>query len=69
MFPVGVDRNETGAGMPETMRRYQLRGTPSLLVIDRAGRVRSCVLGQTEDLVLGSLLGRLIDEPAVDGAT
>ena len=39
-FPVGVDAPAPGATTPITMGRYRLRGTPSLVVIDRAGRIR-----------------------------
>lgn len=70
--PVGVD----AAGgdddpVPLSMRRYGLRGTPSLMLIDRAGRLRLHEFGQTDDLRLGMWLGRLLaDEPAaaMDGA-
>ncbi|MCZ7631616.1 MAG: redoxin domain-containing protein [Microthrixaceae bacterium] len=63
-FPVGVDTAGTGTPLPETMQRYGLSGTPSMLVIDRAGRLRANAFGQLEDLRLGALLARLIDEPA-----
>ncbi len=63
-FPVGVDAHEPGEAQPVTMRRYGLQGTPSLLVIDRSGRLRAHAFGQIDDLRLGVLLGRLIDEPA-----
>lgn len=62
-FPVGVDVNESGIDAPVTMRRYQLQGTPSLIVIDRDGRLRTTAFGQHDDLALGALLGRLLDEP------
>lgn len=62
-FPVGVDEHEPGIDTPVTMRRYRLRGTPSLTVIDRAGLVRASAFGQHDDLALGALLGRLLDEP------
>ncbi len=62
-FPVGVDQHEPGVDTPLTMRRFQLRGTPSLIVIDREGFVRASTFGQHEDLDLGALLGRLLDEP------
>ena len=62
-FPVGVDTHESGVDTPVTMGRYQLRGTPSLIVIDRAGQVRANFFGQHGDLSLGALLARLIDEP------
>ena len=63
-FPVGVDAHDKPGGMPITMARYQLRGTPSLILIDRAGRVRLDAFGQVDELALGATLGRLIDEPA-----
>lgn len=61
-FPVGVDAYEPGTDTPITMRRYRLRGTPSLVVIDRAGRIRINEFGQTDDLLLGAALGRLLAE-------
>ena len=45
------------------MGRYQLRGTPSLVVIDRTGRIRLNAFGQIDDLTVGATLARLIDEP------
>ena len=65
-FPVGIDRHEPAEDIPVTMRRYQLRGTPSLLVIDRSGRLRLNAFGQVDDLALGAVLGRLVaeDRPA-----
>lgn len=61
-FPVGVDRHEPGKATPVTMRRYGLRGTPSLIAIDRVGRIRSQSFGHVNDLALGAHLARLIDE-------
>ena len=68
-FAVGVDAHEPGVDSPITMRRFGLQGTPSLVVIDRAGRIRVNAFGQSEDLPLGAALGRLLDEepvPATD---
>ena len=62
-FPVGVDAHEDGGTLPITMGRYQLQGTPSLVVIDRAGRIRLNMFGQVDDLSVGAVLARLIDEP------
>ena len=62
-FPVGVDAHDPDATLPITMDRYQLRGTPSLVLIDRAGRIRLNAFGQADDLVVGATLARLIDEP------
>lgn len=61
-FPVGVDAHEPGSDMPTTMARYQLNGTPSLVAIDRAGRIRINQFGQGDDLLLGAALGRLLAE-------
>lgn len=66
-FPVGVDASEPGYDSPVTMRRYDLRGTPSLIVIDRAGRIRVNAFGQTDDLAVGASLGRLLlEDPSTD---
>jgi thiol-disulfide isomerase/thioredoxin len=62
-FPVGVDQALAGSDIPVTMQAYGLRGTPSLVVIDRAGRVRLNQLGHPDDLRLGALLGQLLLEP------
>jgi hypothetical protein len=62
-FPVGVDAHEPRITLPITMGRYQLQGTPSLVVIDRAGRIRLNEFGHVEDLAVGAILARLIDEP------
>ena len=62
-FPVGVDAHDPGVTLPITMGRYQLRGTPSLVVIDRAGRIRLNAFGRADDLTVGATLARLIDEP------
>ena len=62
-FPVGFDAHHPGGALPITMGRLQLQGTPSLVLIDRAGRIRLNAFGQINDLVVGATLARLIDEP------
>ena len=62
-FPVGVDAHDHPGGTPITMSRYQLRGTPSLILIDRAGRIRLNAFGHVDELAVGAALARLIDEP------
>lgn len=57
-FPIGVD--EPGDGpLPVTMGRYQMRGTPTTIVIDQAGRIVEHAFGQVDDLALGLLIGAL----------
>ncbi len=63
-FPVAVDRpSETGV-LPATMKRWQLEGTPTTMLVDRQGRVRQKWLGQIDDLALGVWLGTLLAESA-----
>ena len=53
-FPVGVDRADRGDGMPLTMQRYQMQGTPTLVLIDAQGRLRRQAFGHQPDLRLGA---------------
>ena len=62
-FPVGVDRPSDDGPVPVTMERYGFRGTPSLVLVDRAGLVRFHGFGQVDELALGAVIGRLLDEP------
>lgn len=64
-FPVGVDRAGPGGPVPMTMRAYGLRGTPSVVVFDRGGRVRLNHFGQIDDLHLGAVIGQLLAEAPV----
>lgn len=66
-FPVAVDMPSSNGPVPLTMERYQLRGTPSLLLIDRAGKLRYSHFGRAGDMQVGALIGRLLAEP-VGGA-
>ena len=62
-FPVGVDAHDQPGDIPVTMARYPLRGTPSLILIDRAGQIRLNAFGHVDDLTVGATLARLIEEP------
>lgn len=61
-FPIGIDRQEER--LPVTMQAYGMRGTPTIVVVDRAGRLRLQRLGHVEDLTIGALIGALLAEPA-----
>jgi len=63
MHPVGVDTSDPDSSMPVTMRRYRMGGTPTLILIDRLGRIRVQELGQVDDMRLGVWIGRLLAEP------
>ncbi|HUH39128.1 MAG TPA: hypothetical protein VL027_14400 [Spongiibacteraceae bacterium] len=60
--PVGVDRALDDGPIPATMRAYGMRGTPTLMLFDRAGRLRLHEFGLLDDLRLGVILGRLLTE-------
>lgn len=60
-FPVGVDTPaDDGGSIPQTMAAYQMQGTPTLLLIDRAGRLRRLIFGHIPDLHLGAEIMGLV---------
>ncbi|ODA32196.1 peroxiredoxin family protein [Veronia pacifica] len=61
-FPIAIDQPSKVGPIPETMMKYQLSGTPSLVVIDKDGYVRFQHLGIVDDLVIGHALGTLLTE-------
>lgn len=62
-FPVGVDTPEDDGGpIPQTMQTYQMQGTPTLLLIDRSGRLRQQVFGHIPDLQLGAEISQLVKD-------
>lgn len=63
-FPVGVDAPgaDPNNSMPVTMRAYGMRGTPTLLLIDRSGDLRHHAFGAEDDLTLGAAIAALIVE-------
>jgi hypothetical protein len=61
-FPIGVDRREGDDPIPITMQRYGLRGTPSLVLIDRQGRIRKKSFGPEDDMKLGAEIATLLCE-------
>ncbi|MBV2159581.1 redoxin domain-containing protein [Achromobacter denitrificans] len=66
-FPIGIDRPAARGAIPLTMQAYDLRGTPSLVLLDRGGRVRLQHFGSLDDLALGAAIGRLLSEEAPRG--
>lgn len=60
-FPVGVDVPGTGA-QPKTMEAYQMRGTPSLILIDQGGELRAHHFGEVSEMVLGAEIAMLLGE-------
>lgn len=65
-FPIGVDQAGKSDPVPVTMSRYQMRGTPTAIIIGRDGVIRHHGFGQEEDMALGAILGSLLAEKAPD---
>ncbi|MBY0284585.1 MAG: redoxin domain-containing protein [Sphingomonas sp.] len=64
-FPVGIDRQSELGGPPLTMTAYAMQGTPTLILIDRLGRMRAQHFGHLDDLRLGAEIATLIAESPV----
>jgi len=58
--PVGVDRPVAGDPIPATMRAYGMQGTPTLMLIDREGRLRLQQFGRVDDLAIGAKVMSLV---------
>ena len=62
-FPIALDQPNPMSPIPHTMERYKMRGTPSLILIDRLGLVRKHAFGAVDDLRIGAEIGALTQEP------
>ncbi len=60
-MPVAVDRPAPDGPIPLTMTAYGFKGTPSTVVIDRERRIVRLTFGTEDDLVLGLVLGSLLN--------
>ena len=61
-FPIALDQPNPGGPIPHTMERYKMRGTPSLVLIDRHGVIRKHAFGPVDDLRIGAEIGALTQE-------
>ncbi len=59
-FPIAIDRPSDGEPLPTTMRTYGMQGTPTMILVDRIGRIRRHSFGRINDLDLGAELATLI---------
>jgi hypothetical protein len=61
-FAIGIDEPD-GKNLPRTMAAYEMRGTPTLLLFDRQGRLRRHYLGQVDDIRLSAeIMGLAIED-------
>jgi AhpC/TSA family len=61
-FPIALDQPNPASPIPHTMERYKMRGTPSLVLIDKHGLVRKHAFGPVDDLRIGAEIGALTQE-------
>ena len=61
-FPIGIDAPSNNGDIPKTMSTYRMRGTPTLILIDRQGRLRKSSFGGVDDLALGAEIMALVME-------
>lgn len=61
-FPVGIDRPASRGPIPETMRAYAMRGTPTWLLYDTDGQLRQHWFGDIDALRLGAEIMHLVDD-------
>ncbi|HRP70350.1 MAG TPA: redoxin domain-containing protein [Turneriella sp.] len=61
-YPVAIDAPSNDSPLPRTMTKLGMRGTPSILLIDKQGNLRRHFFGQMEDLYLGTEIGLLLAE-------
>lgn len=69
-FPVGIDRADDSGPIPRTMRAHAMRGTPTWLLFDADGALRSHTFGDIDALALGAGIANLLREtPSPVGAS
>lgn len=66
-FPVGIDAPAEGGGPPKTMRAFNMQGTPTLILLDRQGRIRKQMFGREDDLRLGAEIMALMNDRETGG--
>ncbi len=67
-FPVAVDQPGSQS-MPKTMEAYQMRGTPTLILIDAQGILRYHYFGRPEDMMIGANIAQLLTESYTTSVT
>jgi hypothetical protein len=64
-FPIGVDAAGSGP-LPKTMEAFGMRGTPSLLLIDKMGTLRAHHFGEVSEMRIGAEIATLLNEATSD---
>ena len=61
-FPVGIDKRLENQTIPETMKAYKLKGTPSMLVIDQEGFIKVHQFGHLNQEPFENFISELIKQ-------
>jgi len=62
VFPVALDRVTASSELTATAAAYELKGTPSILIFDRQGRLRRAYQGEATDIRLSAeIMGFVIE--------
>jgi len=67
-FPIAIDQPSEVGPLPVTMQKLNLQGTPSLVLIDKAGKIRLNHFGRVSDMQVGNMIGQLLMEDYPQGA-
>ncbi|KUJ83522.1 TlpA family protein disulfide reductase [Microbulbifer flavimaris] len=59
-FPIAIDQPAENGPVPVTMAKLGLQGTPSTVLVDRAGNIRFSHFGTLSDMQLGAMVGQLL---------
>lgn len=62
--PIGVDLADCQSGIPVTMRRFGLRGTPSTILIGRDGAILHHAFGVEDDIAVGARIAMALSATA-----
>lgn len=61
-FPIAVDKPSGNGPLPLTMQKYQMKGTPTLIIIDKQGQIRLNHFGRASNMQVGGIIGQLVSE-------
>ena len=61
-FPIAIDTPCEKTGIPNTMAKYHMQGTPTLIILDKKGCIRLNHFGRMSDMQVGSIIGKLLEE-------
>lgn len=61
-FPIAIDKPSSGEAIPQTMKAYNMGGTPTTILIDKSGKIRASYLGQVREEQITAQIGYLLAE-------